>query len=480
MAESSYPRDLVGYGRNPPHPQWPNGARICVQFVINYEEGGENNILHGDRASEAFLSEIVGAQPWLGQRHMSMESIYEYGSRAGFWRLWRMFNERRMPVTVYGVATALMRNPEAVAAMKEAGWEIASHGLKWIDYRDFSSDEERAHLKEAIRIHTEATGQRPLGWYTGRTSEHTNRLVAEEGGFLYSADSYADELPYWEEHGRHHQLIVPYTLDANDMRFATPQGFNSGDQFYAYLKDSFDVLYAEGETSPKMMSVGLHCRLAGRPGRAAALARFLDYVASHENVWVARRIDIARHWIRHHGPVGLKPSTMSKALFVERYGDVFEHSPWIAERAHEAGLTTAQDTAEGLHAAMVHVLSEASREAKLALIRAHPDLAGRLKLADLTADSRSEQSSAGLDSLTEEERDWFLTLNDAYKEKFAFPFIMAVKGRSKQEILAAFEERLEHDPEQEFDRAIVQIELIALLRLKERLPSLADVFSNLA
>jgi OHCU decarboxylase len=480
MAESSYPRDLVGYGRNPPHPQWPDGARICVQFVINYEEGGENNILHGDRASEAFLSEIVGAQAWLGQRHMSMESIYEYGSRAGFWRLWRMFTERRMPVTVYGVATALMRNPEAVAAMKEAGWEIASHGLKWIDYRDFSSDEERAHLKEAIRLHTEATGQRPLGWYTGRTSEHTNRLVAEEGGFLYSADSYADELPYWEEHGRHIQLIVPYTLDANDMRFATPQGFNSGDQFYAYLKDTFDVLYAEGETSPKMMSVGLHCRLAGRPGRAAALARFLDYVASHEGVWVARRIDIARHWIRRHGPVGLKPSTMSKALFVERYGDVFEHSSWIAERAYDAGFTTAQDTAEGLHAAMVRVLSEASREAKLALIRAHPDLAGRLKLADLTADSRSEQSSAGLDSLTEEERDWFLTLNDAYKEKFAFPFIMAVKGRSKQEILAAFEERLEHDPEQEFDRAVVQIELIALLRLKERLPSLADVFSNLA
>jgi OHCU decarboxylase len=480
MVENSYPRDLVGYGRNPPHPQWPNGARICVQFVINYEEGGENNILHGDRASEAFLSEIVGAQAWLGQRHMSMESIYEYGSRAGFWRLWRMFTERRMPVTVYGVATALMRNPEAVAAMKEAGWEIASHGLKWIDYRDFSSDEERAHLKEAIRIHTEATGQRPLGWYTGRTSEHTNRLVAEEGGFLYSADSYADELPYWEVHSRHHQLIVPYTLDANDMRFATPQGFNSGDQFYAYLKDSFDVLYAEGETSPKMMSVGLHCRLVGRPGRAAALARFLDYIASHEAVWVARRIDIARHWIRRHSPVGLKPSSMSKALFVERYGDVFEHSPWIAERAHEAGLTTAQDTAEGLHAAMVHVLSEASREAKLALIRAHPDLAGRLKLADLTADSRSEQSSAGLDSLTEEERDWFLTLNDAYKEKFAFPFIMAVKGRSKEEIQAAFEERLEHDPEQEFDMAILQIELIALLRLKERLPSLADVFSAMA
>lgn len=480
MAEATYPRDLVGYGRNPPHPHWPNDARICVQFVINYEEGGENNILHGDRASEAFLSEIVGAAPWPGQRHMSMESIYEYGSRAGFWRLWRLFTERGMPVTVYGVATALMRNPEAVAAMQQAEWEIASHGLKWIDYRDFSSDEERAHLKEAIRIHTEVTGERPLGWYTGRTSEHTNRLVAEEGGFLYSADSYADELPYWETHGKHAQLIVPYTLDANDMRFATPQGFNAGDQFYAYLKDTFDTLYAEGVSAPKMMSVGLHCRLAGRPGRAAALARFLDYIASHDRVWVARRIDIARHWIRRHRPAGLKPSAMSRALFVEMFGDIFEHSPWIAARAHDSGLTPAQDTAEGLHAAMVHVLSEASREQKLALIQAHPDLAGRLKLADLTDDSRGEQKSAGLDSLTEEERDRFLALNETYRRKFGFPFIMAVKGRTKDEILEAFEERIEHEADQEFDTAIVQIELIALLRLKDRLPSLADVFSTLA
>jgi OHCU decarboxylase len=480
MPESSYPRDLVGYGRNPPHPRWPDNARICVQFVINYEEGGENSILHGDRASEAFLSEIVGAQPWPGQRHMSMESIYEYGSRAGFWRLWRMFTERKMPVTVYGVATALMRNPEAVEAMKEADWEIACHGLKWIDYRDFSSEEERAHMKEAIRIHTEVTGERPLGWYTGRTSEHTNRLVAEEGGFLYSADSYADELPYWEQHGDTLQLIVPYTLDANDMRFATPQGFNSGDQFFAYLKDSFDTLYAEGETAPKMLSVGLHCRLAGRPGRAAALARFLDYVASHDDVWVARRIDIARLWTRYHRPAGLKPSTMSKAVFVELFGDIFEHSAWIAERAYDSGFTTAQDTAEGLHAAMVHVLSEAKRDQKMALIRAHPDLAGRLKLAELTADSRNEQSSAGLDSLTEEERDRFIELNDGYKQKFGFPFIMAVKGRTKDEIMAAFEERLEHDAETEFETAVVQIELIALLRLKDRLPSLADVFSNLA
>jgi OHCU decarboxylase len=273
---------------------------------------------------------------------------------------------------------------------------------------------------------------------------------------------------------------VPYTLDANDMRFATPQGFNSGDQFFAYLKDSFDTLYAEGETSPKMMSVGLHCRLAGRPGRAAALARFLDYIGSHENVWVARRIDIAHHWIRHHHPADLKPSRMDRMIFVELFGDIFEHSPWIAERTYDAGLTTGQDTTEGLHAAMVNALSEATREQKLALINAHPDLAGRLKLADLTVDSRGEQSSAGLDSLTSEERDRFLKLNDAYRQKFGFPFIMAVKGRSKDEILAAFEERLEHETDQEFETALVQIELIALLRLKDRLPSLADVFSSLA
>jgi OHCU decarboxylase len=480
MTDTTYPRDLVGYGRNPPHPRWPGDARICVQFVINYEEGGENNILHGDRASEAFLSEIVGAAPWPGQRHMNMESIYEYGSRAGFWRLWRLFTERNLPVTVYGIATAMQRNPSAVAAMKEAGWEIASHGLKWIDYKDFTSEEERAHIAEAVRIHTEVTGERPLGLYQGRTSEHTLRLTMEEGGFLYSADSYADELPYWVEGPRGPHLIVPYTLDANDMRFATPQGFNSGDQFYTYLKDSFDQLYAEGETAPKMLSVGLHCRLVGRPGRAAALARFLDYVASHDRVWVARRIDIARHWIRHHRPADLRPSRMSRAMFVELFGDVFEHSPWIADRAYDAGLTSAQDTAEGLHAALVQVLSGATREQKLALIRAHPDLAGRLKLKDLTADSQSEQASAGLDRLTEEERDRFLALNDAYRQKFGFPFIMAVKGRSKEEIMAAFEERLGHDPEQEFGTAIGQIELIALLRLKERLPSFADAFSTVA
>ena len=297
-----YPRDLRGYGRNPPDPRWPGGARIAVQFVVNYEEGGENSILHGDPASEAFLSEIVGAVPWPGERHMNMESIYEYGARAGFWRLWRAFTSRRLPVTVFGVAHAMMRGREQVAAMREAGWEIASHGLKWIEYRNAPEAEERAHIAEAVRIHTEVAGERPLGFYQGRCSASTLRLTMEEGGFLYSADSYADDLPYWVAGPAGPFLIVPYTLDANDMRFATAQGFNSGDQLYAYLRDTFDVLYREGETAPRMMSVGLHCRLAGRPGRTAALERFLDHVLRHDRVWVCRRLDIARHWIAHHRP----------------------------------------------------------------------------------------------------------------------------------------------------------------------------------
>ena len=304
MSQASYPRDMVGYGRTPPDPKWPDGARVAVQFVINYEEGGENCILHGDAASEAFLSEIVGAEPWVGARHMNMESIYEYGTRAGFWRLWRLFTKRAMPVTVYGVAMALERNPDAVAAMSEAGWEIASHGLRWIEYRDMPKDEERRHLRDAIRIHTKMTGERPLGWYTGRCSGNTRDLVMEEGGFLYDSDSYADDLPYWVEGPKGPHLVIPYTLDTNDMRFASVQGFNSGDQFYAYLKDAFDVLYEEGKTAPKMLSIGLHCRLVGRPGRAAALARFLDYVQGHEQVWVTRRIDIARHWHDHHRLAG--------------------------------------------------------------------------------------------------------------------------------------------------------------------------------
>jgi putative urate catabolism protein len=290
---SEYPRDLAGYGNSPPAAGWPGGARLAVQFVVNIEEGAENCVLHGDQASEAFLSEIVGAEPVPGLRHMNMESIYEYGSRVGFWRLLRTFSRRRLPVTAFAVAMALERHPAVVPAMQEAGWEIACHGLRWIDYQHVGKSIELEHLRQAIEIHTRVTGERPLGWYLGRCSPNTHGLIAEEGGFLYTADSYADDLPYWDRRYGTPQLVVPYTLDVNDMRFATPQGFNSGEQFFTYLKDSFDVLYAEGD---RMLSVGLHCRLAGRPGRFRALERFLDYVQGFDDVWVARRIDIARHW----------------------------------------------------------------------------------------------------------------------------------------------------------------------------------------
>jgi putative urate catabolism protein len=296
---SDYPRDLIGYGAHPPHPHWPGGARIAVQFVVNYEEGGENCILHGDAASEAFLSDIANAAPIPGARHINMESLYEYGSRAGFWRLLRLFDQRGLPFTCFGVGMALLRNPHAVAAMLQGGHEIATHGWRWIDYQHIPEEIERAHLQRAIEAHTESTGERPLGWYLGRCSPNTRRLVAEEGGFLYDADSYADDLPYWNRsHGRA-QLIIPYTLECNDMRFSTGS-LSTGEQFFVHLKDSFDVLYEEGATAPKMMSVGLHCRLAGRPGRAAAVARFLDYVAPRSDVWVCRRVDIARHWHSVH------------------------------------------------------------------------------------------------------------------------------------------------------------------------------------
>lgn len=299
----TYPRDMQGYGQAIPDPQWPGDAYVAVQFVLNYEEGGENNILHGDAASEAFLSEIVGAAPWPGERHWNMESIYEYGARAGFWRLWRLFTGADVPVTVYGVTTALQRSPLQTKAMIEAGWEIASHGLKWVEHRSMPLEEERASIAESIRLHTQLVGERPLGWYTGRCSMNTRALVMEAGGFLYSSDDYADDLPYWVKGPNEPHLIIPYTLDANDMRFATAQGFNTGEQFFTYLKDSFDMLYAEGKAgSPKMMSVGLHCRLAGRPGRALAVKRFIEYVKGFERVWIPKRVDIAKHWHAHHKP----------------------------------------------------------------------------------------------------------------------------------------------------------------------------------
>ncbi len=305
---SNYPRDLAGYGRNPPHARWPGGARVALQFVLNYEEGGEHCVLHGDAGSETFLSEIIGAQAF-PMRHMSMESLYEYGSRAGLWRVLRLFEERGLPLTVFGVAMALKRHPEAVAAFRELGHEIACHGLRWISYQNVDEATERAHMREAVAIMRELTGEAPLGWYTGRDSPNTRRLVVEHGGFAYDADHYGDDLPFWQQVGlgdgrRVPHLVVPYTLDSNDMRFAAMQGFNSGSQFFDYLKDAFDVLYAEGDPNgldrPKMLSIGLHCRLVGRPGRAAALARFLDYVQGHERVWIARRIDIAQHWKSVH------------------------------------------------------------------------------------------------------------------------------------------------------------------------------------
>ena len=464
-----YPRDMRGYGPTPPEAQWPGGARIAVQFVINYEEGGENNLLHGDAASEAFLSEIVGAQPWPGQRHWNMESIYEYGARAGFWRLHRLFTGMGIPATVYGVATALARSPEQVAAMKAADWEIASHGLKWVEYRDTPEDVERAQLLEAIRLHAEVTGERPRGWYLGRCSMNTVRLVAEEGGFAYISDAYDDDLPYWIKAGDRDQLVIPYTLDANDMRFATPQGFNSGDQFEAYLRDSFDALYAEGG---RMMSVGLHCRLIGRPGRIMALKRFMDYAAGHDGVWFPRRIDIARHWAAHHPPVPRpRPSQMTKDDFVTAYGGIFEHSPWIAERAWALELGPAHDCAAGVHSALSRIFRAASEEERLGVLNAHPDLAGKLAAAKrLTAESTAEQASAGLDALTDAERAEFTRLNTAYVERFGFPFIIAVRDHDKAGILSAFQRRIANDRATEFAEACRQVERIAELRLRAILP----------
>lgn len=469
-----YPRDMTGYGPTPPQANWPHAAKIAVQIVLNYEEGGENNILHGDPASEAFLSEITGAQPWPGQRHWNMETIYEYGSRAGFWRLHRMM--QYLPITVYGVATALARAPEQVAAMKDANWEIASHSLKWIEHKDMSEDEERSQIREAIRLHNEVTGARPKGWYTGRCSNNTIRLVAEEGGFDYVADSYADDLPYWMRFGDTEQLIVPYTMDCNDMRFAIQAGFANGDQFERYLKDSFDCLYAEGTAgAPKMLSIGLHCRIAGRPGRAAALKRALDYMAGHDGVWFATRQQIAQHWAREHPvPSGVSPalpqapSEMSPEAFVAAFGAVFEHSPWIAERARvfESGPT--HDTARGVHNLLCRAFRSATIDERLGVLNAHPDLAGKLAAAGrLTADSRQEQASAGLDHLTDQELETFSKLNADYVARHGFPFIIAVKDHSKASILDAFERRISNDRDTEFTEACQQVERIAELRLTE-------------
>ncbi|ROU01033.1 allantoinase PuuE [Histidinibacterium lentulum] len=464
-----YPRDTWGHGPNPPDPRWPDGAKIAVQIVMNYEEGGENCVLHGDAASEAFLSDIPGAQPWHGQRHWNMESLYDYGARAGFWRLHRLLSGRGVPVTVYAVASALARSPGQVEAMQGAGWEIASHGLKWVEHRDMPEEEERAAIAEAIRLHEEVTGEPPLGWYTGRSSINSVRLAAETGRFAYVADAYDDDLPHWMQIGGRDQLIVPYTLEANDMRFATSPGWVTGQDFGQYLCDAFDVLLAEGRAGrPAMMSVGLHCRLVGRPGKIAGLIRFLDHVAAHEDVWLARRIDIARHWAEVHPPVTRdRPSSMDRDSFVAAFGGIYEHSPWIAERAWALELGPAHDHAAGLANALARVFRTATHEERLGVLRAHPDLAGKLAAAKrLTAESTAEQASAGLDALTDQERTRFTDLNDAYVAKHGFPFIIAVRDHDKAGILAAFEARIANGTDVEFATACRQVERIARLRLE--------------
>ena len=468
-----YPRDFRGHGPDAPDARWPGGARIAISIVLNYEEGGENNILHGDGQSEAFLSDIAGATPWPGQRHWNMESIYDYGARAGFWRLHRLFTGMAIPVTIYGVSTALARNPEQVAAMKAAGWEIASHGLKWVDHRDMPPEVEAAQIAESIRLHTEVVGEPPRGWYTGRCSMQTVDLTAATGAFDWISDTYDDDLPYWREVGERDQLIIPYTLEANDMRFATAPGYTDGAQFYTYLRDSFDTLYAEGQAGrSKMFSIGLHCRLIGRPGKIAGLRRFLDYAKSHNGVWFPRRIEIADHWAKTHPHNRFRrPSQMEREEFVTTWGGIFEHSPWIADRTFELELGPAHDSATGLHNALCRMFRSASPAERLGVLQAHPDLAGKLAVAKrLTADSTAEQASAALDALTDDERSTFQRLNADYVAKHGFPFIIAVRDNTRASILAAFDSRIGNDTATEFKAACAQVERIALLRLKALLP----------
>ena len=468
-----YPRDFRGHGPDAPDARWPGGAKIAISIVLNYEEGGENNILHGDGQSEAFLSDIAGATPWPGQRHWNMESIYDYGARAGFWRLHRLFTGMAIPVTIYGVSTALARNPEQVAAMKAALWEIASHGLKWVDHRDMPPEAEAAQIAESIRLHTEVVGEPPRGWYTGRCSMQTVDLTAATGAFDWISDTYDDDLPYWREVGERDQLIIPYTLEANDMRFATAPGYTDGAQFYTYLRDSFDTLYAEGQAGrSKMFSIGLHCRLIGRPGKIAGLKRFLDYAKSHNGVWFPRRIEIADHWAKTHPHNRFRrPSQMEREEFVTTWGGIFEHSPWIADRAFGLELGPAHDSATGLHNALCRMFRSASPAERLGVLQAHPDLAGKLAVAKrLTADSTAEQASAALDALTDDERSTFQRLNADYVAKHGFPFIIAVRDNTRASILAAFETRIGNDTATEFKAACAQVERIALLRLKALLP----------
>ena len=451
MQMARYERDMIGYGPRRPAADWPGGAKIAVQFVLNYEEGGESCLLHGDAASEGFLSDISGAAPWPGQRNWNMESLYEYGARAGFWRLHRLFTGAGVPLTIYGVASALARSPEQVEAMKDAGWEIASHGLKWIEHRDMPEAEERAQIAEAIRLHTEVVGDAPRGWYTGRCSMNTLRLVAESGAFDYISDTYDDDLPHWRRIGDRDQLIIPYTLEANDMRFAASPGWVTGQDFGQYLIDAFDTLYAKGEAGlPAMMSVGLHCRLIGRPGKIAGLVRFLDHIAAHAGVWCPTRLEIARHWAETHPPVQVdRPSAMTRDPFVASFGGVF--AAWTADRAFALELGPAHDTPAGLHNALARMFRSASHEERLGVLAAQPDPA--------------EMAAA----LGDTERAQLARLTTAYKEKHGFPFIIAASDHEKAGLLDNLTRRMANDTDTEFAEACREVERIARLRLEEML-----------
>ena len=458
-----YSRDMRGYGSNPPNPNWPGQANVAVQIVLNYEEGGENCVLHGDAASEAFLSEIPGAVPWPGQRHWNMESIYEYGARAGFWRLHSLFTELGVPVTVYGVATALMRAPEQLRAMQEAGWEIASHGYKWVEHKDMPPEVEREQIAQAIRLHKLATGESPRGWYTGRCSVNTVDLVSEAGGFDYISDTYDDDLPYWREHQDRAQLIIPYTLETNDMRFGTPNGFNSGEQFFTYLKDTFDTLYAEGAAGkPKMFSIGLHCRLVGRPGRVAALRRFIEYVQGHGKVWLARRIDIARHWASEHPyrKPAVVPSKMDKADFVAAFGSIFRNGQEVAARTWEGELSAVNDSAYGLFFALRTQFRDMSDEAKVEILKGYDGLNNRIGAARVVADAAEAQS---LDVMTAGQKERLLQLLDDYVRKFGFGVVFAVRDYTTASLIEAFESRLANDRQTELAVACRETERLAFL-----------------
>ena len=456
MNPNRYPRDLSGKFCQPVQIKWPNDEKIAVQFVLNYEEGGENCLLHGDSQSEGFLSEIVSAVPWQNQRHWNMESIYEYGARAGFWRIYELFSEHAIPITVYAIATALARSPEQVHAMQSANWEIASHGYKWIEHKDLSPHEEEVQIKKAIELHKSVTGETPKGWYTGRSSINSVDLICKQGSLEYISDSYADDLPYWYVYRDKPQLIIPYTLDANDMRFASAQGFNSGDQFFTYLKDSFDSLYREGaKGKPKMLSIGLHCRLIGRPGRIESLFKFLSYIRGFSDVWYPRRIDISDYWHANY-PFDMtlwkrRATALSEQAFIEKFSAVFENGLWIAEDAFKLELGPSHNTAIGLHNAFCRIFRSASYEKRRKLVEQH---SGGYKKPVIFEKLISEQ-----------DKELAGALDDEYTKKFGFKYTLSETDANNCDVLQNLKDRLATDYSTEFKQNCRQIEKIALEKI---------------